>query len=180
MKMNKDKNLFWVDVETTGLNAESDAVLEIASAVTDSDLNIIAQGPDVVIYQTETELKKMPDSVRSMHQSSGLLARVKKSKLTIAEAEEQTLKFVSEYCGFKTSPFCGNTVGFDKEIIRKQMPRLFRYLHYRTIDVTSISELCKRWYPKLELYEKKKGNTAKDDVVEAIEELKYYRSRIFA
>ncbi len=175
----KETSLFWIEIETTGLNADTDAVLEVACVVTDVDLNLIAKGLDLVVHQADEILLKMPDSVRSIHSTTGLLEKVKNSKLTFTQVEDEVVKFVTEYCGFKTSPFCGNTVGFDKEIVRKQMPRLFRYMHYRTIDVTSIAELCKRWYPRIELYKKRKGESALDDVLDSIEELRYYRERIF-
>ena len=179
MEISKDKNLFWIDTETTGLNYDMDVLLEIASTITDLDLNIVAEGPNLVIHQDDKVFKNLLDSVRGMHEKSGLVSASKKSKVSLEEAEDKTLQFVTTYCGFKTSPFCGNTVGFDKEMVRKHMPRLFRYLHYRTIDVSSVKELAKRWYPNLPLFEKKGGHRALDDIRESIEELKYYRSKIF-
>jgi oligoribonuclease len=175
-----EKNLFWVDIETTGLNYESDKILEIASVVTDAQLNIVAEGPNMIIHHEEKVFKDLLDTVRGMHEKSGLISESRKSKIALEEAEEATLQFAQENCGFKTSPFCGSTVGFDKEFIRKHMPRLFRYLHYRTIDVSSVRELAKRWYPFLEEFKHKSGmHRAKDDIRESIEELKYYQSRIF-
>lgn len=175
----KSKNLFWVDVETTGLNYETDVILEIASIVTNAELEIVAEGPNMVVHQSAKTINDMLDSVKGIHSQSGLIELVRKSKHTLEEAEEKTLEFITKYCGFKTSPFCGNTVGFDKEMIRQHMPRLFRYLHYRTIDVSTIKELAKRWYPNLPMFEKKGGHRALDDIRESIAELKYYRARIF-
>lgn len=177
--MDKDKNLFWVDVETTGLNHDTDVMLEIACLVTSPELEVIAEGPDLVIHQDEEVLDGMLESVKTLHEKSGLIKRSLESKMTLDEAEDKVLKFVMEYCGFKTSPYCGNTVGFDKEMIKRHMPRVFRYMHYRTIDASTIKELARRWYPQLPMYEKKGHHRALDDIRESLEELKYYREKIF-
>lgn len=177
--MDKDKNLFWIDTETTGLDLDKDVLVEVGCLVTDKDLNILAEGPDLVIYQDDQVLGNMLEVVKDMHTKSGLYDQIKKSKTSLDVAEDKIMEFIKEYCGFKTSPYCGNTVGFDKFVLKKQMPRVYGYLHYRTIDVSSVKELAKRWYPNLPLFEKKDGHRAMDDVKASVEELKYYRTRIF-
>ena len=173
------RNLIWIDLEMTGLDPETMVILEIASIVTDADLNIIAEGPHLAINYPETVLEKMEEWSRKHHQASGLLDRVKTSAFDCSHAEQETLKFVSTFCGVGESPLCGNTIWQDRRFLIKHMPILESYFHYRLIDVSTIKELVSRWYPNLPIYEKKKNHLALSDIRESIEELKYYRKNIF-
>lgn len=173
----------WMDLEMTGLDPVECVIVEIATIVTDSNLDVIAEGPELVIHATEDELARMVPVVQRMHQKSGLTARVRASRVTIAEAEAQTLAFVKKHCAQKgMHPLCGNSIGTDRRFVATYMPRLDRHLSYRSIDVSSIKELAKRWYP--EPYEKRpekqKGHRALADVRESIAELRYWREAVFA
>lgn len=178
MKMDK---LIWIDLEMTGLSPESDVILEIASVVTDSDLKVIEEGPNMIIGQPELALNNMVQVVVDMHESSGLTQAVKASKVTIEEAERETLEFWKSHCGFKKSPLCGNSVWWDRMFLRRYMPKLDKFLHYRNIDVSSIKELAKRWYGAdvVDSLPKKKAHRALDDILESVEELKFFRERFF-
>ena len=179
MVIDKDNNLFWVDLEMTGLNPEEHVILEIACLITDKELNIIAEGPELVIHQSEEQLNKIIDDVKDVLQKD-LIDKVRISDITSEDAEEKILNFVKEYCNPKISPFCGNTVSTDKQFIKKFMPKLADYLHYRLIDVSTIKELSKRWYPHIPGYEKpNKHHRAMDDIKESVAELKYYKEKIF-
>ena len=172
-------NLIWIDLEMTGLDPETMVILEIASIVTDSELNIIAEGPHLAINYPESVLANMEEWSRTHHQASGLLDRVKSSAYDCSSAEQETLKFVSAYCGKGESPLCGNTIWQDRRFLVKHMPLLESYFHYRLIDVSTIKELVKRWYPDFPVYQKKKDHLALSDISESIDELKYYRANIF-
>ncbi|MBN2419659.1 MAG: oligoribonuclease [Deltaproteobacteria bacterium] len=172
-------NLIWIDLEMTGLDPDTMVILEIASIVTDSALNIIAEGPHIAINYPESTLENMEEWSRSHHQASGLLDRVRASTWDCSSAEQETLKFVSAHCQKGESPLCGNTIWQDRRFLVKHMPLLEGYFHYRLIDVSSIKELAKRWYPNFPLYQKKKDHLALSDIRESIEELKYYRDNIF-
>ena len=172
-------NLVWIDLEMTGLDPETMVILEIASIVTDSDLNIIAEGPHLAINYPEIVLESMEEWSRNHHQASGLLDRVRVSAYDCLSAEKETLKFVSAHCGKGESPLCGNTIWQDRRFLVKHMPLLESYFHYRLIDVSSIKELAKRWYPNFPAYQKKKDHLALSDIRESIEELIYYRKNIF-
>ena len=169
----------WVDLEMTGLDPEKMVILEIASIATDADLNIIAEGPNIVINYPEDILKNMEEWSRIHHEASGLLDRVKKSEYDCSRAEKETLKFVAAHCSNGESPLCGNTIWQDRRFMAKHMPELESFFHYRLVDVSSIKELVLRWYPDLPPYEKKKSHLALDDIRESIRELRYYRDKIF-
>lgn len=173
------RNLVWIDMEMTGLDAEKMVILEIASIVTDADLNIIAEGPDIVINYPDDILDKMEEWSRVQHHASGLTDRVKKSKFDCAHAEKETLDFISTHCSRGESPLCGNSIWQDRRFLVKYMPELESFLYYRMIDVSSIKELASRWYPDLPPYEKNKDHLALSDIYESINELKYYRDKVF-
>ncbi|NLA75577.1 MAG: oligoribonuclease [Deltaproteobacteria bacterium] len=172
-------NLTWVDLEMTGLNPDTMVILEIATVVTDANLNVIAEGPHLAINYPEEVLDRMEQWSRTHHQESGLLDRVRASKCNCAQAEQATLKFVASHFKKGESPLCGNSVWQDRRFLARHMPLLEDYLHYRIIDVSSIKELAKRWYPGFPPYQKKKEHLALNDIRESIEELKYFRKNIF-
>jgi oligoribonuclease len=170
----------WVDLEMTGLDQETCAIVEIATIVTDSDLVVIAEGPCLVIHQPDEVLAGMNSYVRELHTRSGLLDRIAASTVTLEEAARKTLAFVELHCARGTSPLCGNSVWKDRAFLEKYMPAVIGYLHYRTIDVSTIKELVKRWYPpSYHTPKKKEIHRALDDIRESIEELRWYRSRVF-
>ncbi|MEH6559492.1 MAG: oligoribonuclease [Oceanicoccus sp.] len=173
---NKDLNLIWIDLEMTGLEPATDHIIEIATIVTDSDLNTIAEGPVLAIHQSEEILSAMDEWNTTHHGSSGLTRRVKKSLITDGDAEQQTLEFLRQYVPEGASPICGNSIGQDRRFLVKYMPELEAYFHYRNLDVSTLKELMRRWRPDLNSGFKKKGaHLALDDIRESIEELKYYR-----
>jgi oligoribonuclease len=171
--------LIWIDLEMTGLNPDTSVILEIAAVVTDGSLRTVAEGPDIVIHYPENILKRMESWSRRQHRSSGLLERVRVSSADCRKAEREVLSFLSRYCEKGKSPLCGNSVWQDRRFLIKYMPKLEAYLHYRNIDVSSIKELAKRWYPSLPGYKKKKAHLASSDIKESISELKYYREKVF-
>lgn len=174
-------NLVWIDLEMTGLNPEKDKILEIAVIVTDNQLNIVAEGPVIVIGQTNETLEEMDKWCIKVHGKSGLLQKVVDSDVTELEAEEEVLDFLEEYCLPGKSPLCGNSVWMDRFFLFHHMPELYKFLHYRTIDVSTIKELAKRWSPGNPALEFKKQNThrALDDIRESIDELKHYKECFF-
>jgi len=178
---NEQPNLIWIDCEMTGLSLETDALVEIAVLVTDSELNVIGEGVDVVIHATDGQLEDMNDFVREMHTNSGLIAEIPNG-IPMAAAEAKIIAYLesaSTVAG--KSPLAGNSVGVDRSFIDRDMPSLSAYLHYRTIDVSSIKELARRWYPKAYFNAPAKtGNhRALGDIQDSIAELAYYRSAIF-
>ena len=176
------KELVWIDLEMTGLNPQIHRIIEIATIITDSELNIIAEGPDLVINASDEELNKMNSYVTDMHTKSGLIDEVKNSKLTIREAEIKTLEFINKHIKSKNKPpVCGNSIGTDRRFLDAQMNTLERRLHYRVIDVSSIKELAIRWNPEIDVKMPAKMEThrALDDIIESIEELKFYRGNLF-
>lgn len=177
----KEKNLVWIDLEMTGLCPEKDYILEIATIITDSQLNIIAQQPSLIIHNDPENLKNMSEWVKTTHSKSGLLDAVAASKLTLLQAERETLDFLRQYCVPEKSPLCGNSIWQDRAFLRLHMPKIYDFLHYRIIDVSSFKEVIKRWYPRDggAEYKKKDAHRALDDIIESIEELKYYRSKFF-
>ena len=172
-------NLVWIDLEMTGLDPEKMVILEIATVVTDDQLKIVAEGPNIVINYPEEVLQNMNGWSREHHEESGLLEQVKNSPYDCRRAEQETLDFLHNYCKEGESPLCGNSIWQDRRFLIKQMPRLEAFLHYRNIDVSSLKELVKRWYPSLPPYEKKKIHLALSDIIESINELKYYRQNVF-
>lgn len=175
--MSQDKqNLIWIDLEMTGLDPEKERIIEIATIVTDKDLNILAEGPVLAIKQSDELLAKMSDWCVKTHTENGLIERVKNSKLTERAAELQTIDFLKRWVPKSASPICGNSVPQDKRFLYKYMPDLADYFHYRHLDVSTLKELANRWKPEL-LTQFKKRNThlALDDIRESINELKFYR-----
>lgn len=164
----------------TGLDPEKEVIIEIATLVTDGDLNILEEGPCLAIHQDDEILNRMDEWNQTHHTASGLLQRVKDSKISMAEAETLTLDFIKKYCPEKTSPLCGNSIGHDRRFIAKYMRTLSEYLHYRSIDVTSVKELVTRWYPKgSKPPRKSEAHLASIDIRESLEELIFYRKHYF-
>jgi len=176
-----EKKFIWIDLEMTGLDPSKDVILEIATIVTDGQLNIIAQGPEIVISQPETVLEGMDKWCTNVHGKSGLSAKVRLSDTSVQEAEQQTLAFLRDHCEEGKAPLAGNSVWMDRVFMMKYMPRLYNFLHYRTIDVSTIKELAKNWFNDEEKFRFKKNNThrALEDIIESIEELKFYRGLMF-
>ena len=176
-----DSNLVWIDMEMTGLDPETCKVLEIATIVTDAQLNVLAEGPVIAVHQPDSILDTMDEWCTRVHGNSGLTARCRESKIDEAEAARQTIAFLSDYVDAGKSPLCGNTIGQDRRFMVKYMPELEEYFHYRSIDVSTIKELAKRWQPEvLDGFEKKGVHLALDDIRESIEELRYYREKVFS
>jgi oligoribonuclease len=174
--------LVWVDCEMTGLDPVKDALIEVAVLVTDANLAVLGQGVDVVIHADEAALARMPDVVRQMHDASGLTEAARRSTVTVAEAQDLVMEYVLRYVTEpKTAPLCGNSVATDRGFLARDMPRLDAHLHYRMIDVSSIKELCRRWYPRVYFGQPPKGlaHRALADIRESIRELEYYRRTIF-
>jgi oligoribonuclease len=178
-----DDNLVWLDLEMTGLDVEKHTIVEIACIVTNSDLEPLDEGIDIVIHQDAAALAQMDDFVRKMHTKSGLLPAISASTVSLDEAHAQTLAYVRSHVPAPgTAPLCGNSIGTDRRFLDRYMHDLDTYLHYRSIDVSSLKELCRRWYP--EVYAKRPGKAeqhrALDDVRESLAELRFYRERLFA
>ena len=169
-----DTNLVWIDLEMTGLDPTTDHILEVASVVTDSQLEILADGPVIAIHQPEELLRGMDSWNCEHHQRSGLLDRVRQSSYTCRLAELETLAFVREWVGERLSPLCGNSVWLDRRFVARFMPELEQYFHYRNIDVSTLTELALRWAPQLVKFRKKRQHTAHEDIRESIAELKHY------
>jgi len=174
------QNLVWIDMEMTGLDPEENVVLEIATIVTDKDLNVLAEGPVIAIHQSDEELAKMDDWNVNTHTKSGLVARVKASQHDEAKAVAETLAFIRQWVPERTSPLCGNSIGQDRRFMVKHMAELEAFFHYRNVDVSTIKELVRRWQPELLDQFKKSGtHQALDDIRESIAELQFYRSHVF-
>jgi len=171
--------LVWMDLEMTGLDPEHQVILEIASMITNDELEIISAGPNIVIHYPEEVLEIMEEWSRTQHTITGLLEKVKVSDCDCRRAEVETLKFVKSFCAKGESPLCGNSIGQDRRFLTKYMPVLEEYLHYRNIDVSTIKELVQRWYPGFPPFMKQKTHLALNDIRESIQELKYYREKIF-
>ncbi|WP_174528340.1 oligoribonuclease [Micromonospora maritima] len=174
--------LVWIDCEMTGLDLRRDALIEVAALVTDPDLNVLGEGVDVVIHADEAALEGMPEIVRTMHAKSGLTEEVRRSTVTLAEAEDMVLDYVTSYVKDpRTAPLCGNSIATDRGFLARDMTRLDAHLHYRMIDVSSIKELCRRWYPRVYFGQPQKGlaHRALADIRESIRELEYYRRTVF-
>jgi oligoribonuclease len=174
--------LVWIDCEMTGLDLVNDALIEIAVLVTDGDLNILGEGVDVVIHADESALAAMPDVVREMHAKSGLTEEVRASKVTLREAEEQALAYVRQHVPEAgVAPLAGNSIATDRGFLGRDMPELDAHLHYRMIDVSSLKELARRWFPRVFYAKPEKGlaHRALADIIESIRELEYYRNTLF-
>ena len=180
--MSKNSNLFWVDLEMTGLG-DDQVIVEIASLITDADLNVLAEGPEIAIHRTPEEMARMEEWPAEQHKKSGLLDRIEVSEIDIKQAEIQTLNFLKKWAPEGQEgkiPLCGNSIWVDRRFLHAEMPTLESYLHYRMIDVSSIKELVGRWYPKtLRPPDKKGTHLAMGDVRESIEELRWYRENVF-
>ncbi|MGH9303601.1 MAG: oligoribonuclease [Acidimicrobiales bacterium] len=175
--------LVWMDLEMTGLEPESDVIVEIATLVTDDDLNILEKGPDLVVSASSEQLGAMDDVVRRMHTSSGLLGEIEASTLTLDEAGAATLDFIRSHVPKRNEvPLCGNSIGVDRRFLRLQLPEIENYLHYRSIDVSTVKELCKRWAPEVYAGRPRKASShrALDDICESVSELAYYRERFLS
>jgi oligoribonuclease len=174
--------LVWIDCEMTGLDLGKDKLIEVAALVTDPDLRVLGEGVDLVIHADDAALDAMPEVVREMHAKSGLTEEVRKSTITMAEAEAAIMAYVKSFVPTpRTAPLCGNSIATDRGFLARDMPTLDSYLHYRMIDVSSIKELCRRWYPRVYFGQPGKGlaHRALADIRESIRELEYYRRTIF-
>jgi oligoribonuclease len=174
--------LVWIDLEMTGLDPARHTIVEIATIVTDDELEIVAEGPDLVIHQPPEALAAMDDVVREMHTSSGLLKQIEASTLSLADAGAQTLEFIKQHVpDSKSVPLCGNSIGTDRRFLAVYLPEIEEYLHYRSVDVSSVKELARRWYPDAVSGAPGKAGThrALDDIRESVEELRYYRAKVF-
>jgi oligoribonuclease len=163
----------------TGLEPDRDTIIEIATLVTDPQLNILAEGPEIAVRQDAALFATMDDWNREHHSKSGLWQKVVASQITMAEAEDRTLEFIKRYTGARESPLCGNSIWQDRRFLVRYMPRLEAFLHYRLIDVSTIKELAARWYPKTKFTKEKGSHRALDDVRESVDELKFYRETLF-
>ena len=173
-------NLIWIDMEMTGLDPEKERIIEIATIVTDSNLNTLAEGPVLAVHQSDELLQKMDNWNTRQHNGSGLVARVKQSTVTEAEAEARTLEFLRQYVPEGKSPMCGNSVHQDRRFLCRYMPNLERFFHYRLLDVSTLKELAMRWAPHVYAgLQKESKHLALDDIRESIDELKYYREHLF-
>ena len=180
--MSQDKNnLIWIDLEMTGLDTINDVIIEIATVVTDKDLNKLAEGPVIAVHQPDTVLDGMDEWNQLHHGSSGLVKRVKESEYSAAQAEAETIAFLEQYVPKGVSPMCGNSICQDRRFMAREMPILEDYFHYRNLDVSTLKELVARWKPEvLEQHTKKGAHLALDDILESIEELQFYRKEILS
>jgi oligoribonuclease len=176
----KADNLVWIDLEMTGLNPDSDHIIEIATVVTDAELNVVAEGPVLAVHQPEPVLAGMDDWNRRTHGESGLVERVRRSATTAGEAEEQTLAFLRQHADPGSSPMCGNSICQDRRFLAREMPTLEKFFHYRNLDVSTLKELARRWAPGvLAGVHKTSRHLALDDIRESIDELRHYRRTMF-
>lgn len=174
--------LAWMDLEMTGLDPYRHTILEIATLITDDDLELIAIGPDLIVHAGEDELDRMDDVVVKMHTHSGLLSEVRASTLTLAEAGTQTLAFLEQHIEKpRTVPLCGNSIGTDRRFLARQLSEIEEFLHYRSVDVSTVKELVRRWQPEVLMSapEKATGHRAMDDILESLAELRHYREAVF-
>ena len=171
--------LIWLDMEMTGLDPDTDHVLEIATLVTNAELEILAEGPDICVHQPDAILEHMSEWCIDHHGRSGLTAACRASTISLPEAERQTLEFLARYCVPGESPLCGNSIGQDRRFMARHTPALERFVHYRNVDVSTIKELVRRWYPTLGGFPKTETHRALDDIRESLGELRHYRKHVF-
>jgi len=174
--------LAWMDLEMTGLDPARHVIVEIATLITDDELNIVAEGPELVVHQPPEALAEMDDFVRDMHTKSGLLTQIEESTVSLEDAVAQTMAFLKEHIAeARTVPLCGNSIGTDRRFLATQTPEIEEFLHYRSVDVSTIKELARRWYPGVlnKAPKKAAGHRALDDIRESLAELAYYRSAVF-
>ncbi|MBY5948512.1 oligoribonuclease [Photobacterium rosenbergii] len=177
--MISDQNLIWIDLEMTGLDPEAHKIIEIATIVTDAQLNVLAEGPVLAIHQPEAELAKMDEWCTTTHTNSGLVERIRQSRISEEDAVRQTIAFLEQWVPKGASPICGNSIGQDRRFLYKHMPKLEQYFHYRYLDVSTLKELTRRWKPEvLDGFSKKGSHLALDDIRDSIAELRYYREQI--
>lgn len=178
--MQEINRLIWIDLEMTGLEPERDVIIEIATIVTDADLRVIAEGPVLAIHQPDSILDNMDEWNTRQHGQSGLVQRVRESKISVADAEAQTISFLQSHLQKGDSPMCGNSICQDRRFMANYMPELEAFFHYRNLDVSTLKELARRWKPSvLEGMKKKSSHLALDDIKDSIEELRYYRGKLF-
>jgi oligoribonuclease len=178
--MQDERNLAWLDLEMTGLEPERDLIMEIATIVTDSELNVLAEGPVMAIHLPDDVLDHMDPWCIEQHGKSGLTQKCRESKITLAEAQARSVEFIAAWCPERKAPLCGNTIGQDRRFLVKYMPILHEYFHYRSIDVSTVKELVARWYPSCKyVYTKQKQHEALADIRESIAELTHYRKTVF-
>lgn len=169
-------NLIWIDLEMTGLDTDTDVIIEIATIVTDSDLNVLEEGPMLALYQSDDALTGMDEWNQNQHRKSGLVERVRASQINEQQAEQQTLEFLRRYVPANASPMCGNSICQDRRFLHRCMPALEQFFHYRNLDVSTLKELSRRWAPDVyKGYSKSSSHLAMDDIRDSIAELKYYR-----
>ncbi|TFH85884.1 oligoribonuclease [Billgrantia azerbaijanica] len=172
----RKNRLVWIDLEMTGLDPDRERIIEVATLVTDNDLNLVAEGPVIAVHQPDSLLDAMDDWNRKTHGDSGLVARVKASRVDTAQAERETLAFLRQYVEAGTSPMCGNSVHQDRRFLEREMPQLLAFFHYRNLDVSTLKELAKRWNPGAKAgFEKRNVHLALDDIRESVAELAHYR-----
>ena len=172
-------NLIWIDLEMTGLHPDTDCIIEIATVVTDQNLNTLAEGPVLAIHHDESVLQKMDEWNTTQHGKSGLLERVRNSSCSVADAERMTLEFLREHVPANTSPMCGNSICQDRRFLYRCMPELEKYFLYRNLDVSTVKELIKRWTTGSDQFVKNASHLALDDIHDSIEELQHYRDKYF-
>ncbi|MGB0617446.1 MAG: oligoribonuclease [Candidatus Poseidoniaceae archaeon] len=176
--MSNDR-MVWIDLEMTGLDINRDRIIEIATLVTDGELNLIAEGPNLAVHVSEEAIAGMDEWNTTHHHRSGLVDRIRAEGVSVEEAQARTLAFLEEHVEPNTAPLCGNSVWNDKRFLEKEMPDIVAFLHYRMIDVSTVKELARRWYPEVPRYEKTGAHLALDDIRESVEELRHFRERVF-
>jgi oligoribonuclease len=177
--MARNNRLVWVDLEMTGLDPEINVIVEIATIITEEDLSVVAEGPNIVIHQPDAMLENLDDVVLQMHTRSGLIQRIKDSEITLEKATHDTLAFIHDHVDPRTAPLAGNSVWKDKQFLERYMSDVVDSLHYRLVDVSTIKELARRWYPAIKAPKKKESHRALDDIRESIAELQFYRDKLF-
>ena len=178
--MQNPQNLIWIDLEMTGLDPDTDVIIEMATIVTDSQLNVLAEGPTLVIHQSDEVLANMNPWCIEQHGKSGLTQRVRDSRLSEAQAEAQTIAFLEQWVPAGASPMCGNSIGQDRRFLVRYMPRLEAFFHYRNLDVSTVKELAARWAPEVkDAFKKDSSHLALDDIRDSIAELRHYREHFF-